>query len=85
MVVLNVNYAKDKDRAYFLGYPLPGSDGATFHVTGDDLADDRTGRYHGYLRETPAETAEWERMDAVAKQVRERRAQRAADVAAGKP
>jgi hypothetical protein len=87
MVVLDDTYAKDKDRGYFFSYPLPGSDGPTFHVIGYDLAEDKTGAYNGYqrIKASPSEIAEQVRLDAVAKQVLERRAQRAADKAEGKP
>ena len=87
MVVLDDTYAKDKDRGYFFGYPLPGSDGATFHVIGYDLAEDKTGRYHGYQRVSgsQSELAEQSRLESAAKQVLERRAERTADKAVGKP
>jgi hypothetical protein len=50
MVVLDDTYAKDKDRGYFFGMPLVGSDPATFRVVGVDQAEDKFALYHGYAR-----------------------------------
>lgn len=46
-VVLNSGYAKDKNRAYWQGVPIEGSDPASFHVLSEIRADDKSHQYSG--------------------------------------
>ena len=46
-VVLNSGYAKDKNRAYWEGMPIEGSDPASFLVLNENRADDKSHQYIG--------------------------------------
>lgn len=45
--ILNGNYARDRDRGYWQGIPVDGSDGPSFELLGQYLAKDKYREYSG--------------------------------------